>query len=569
MMHFANSCAVSRCFRAAIVLAGVLALTNAPSILGQTNLTPTVVLNESALAAPSTNLTPCTCIDEVIQRVKELPIQPNELHLLKMKLKRARSLIAVCDVITACKKMVKFDRQTEALVSIGALDQAVADSLAVCARTIDLCGHCYPCIDNQPPVALAKSLVLSADSLCQADPDVSEFDNGSYDPDGIIASRSVTPTGPYSIGETLLTYTVVDNCGASNSVSTSVVVKDTAGPSVSNFSPVFPVFVTPGESSGTAIFPDPVISNRCSGVASWSFSPPSGSVFPLGVTPAALIVVDSLGNTNQIVFYVVVLPNSGSGSVSNLPPFALAQAVTNAADAHCQAVVTPDQVDNHSFSLNGIIVGRFVDPAGPFPAGSVTLVTLTVVDNWGVSNSAATTVTVLDRTPPSILTPPMDIEVTTPPDQTTAIVNYPTLSVTDNCSSVGVTCTPPSGSAFPVGTTNVTCQVFDGAGNTNSTAFQVTVTGYVCNTIPGLIQRVQAIPLTLYFNAGRQSSMLSMLERAQLSVTLGRLSSAKYLLAGFIIDCSVSRDVGILDVKTATKLINCATNIKSHLFDPP
>lgn len=563
MNNFIKSCAISRCVRAAIAVAITAAMASP-------GLTAPVVSTALASAAASTNLTACTCLREVILRVSDLPIKPvphkpllDQRTPLLNTLAQAGRQIALCNTNKAGGRMVQFVNQIQGLVRKGSLDQATANSLAVCAKTIGLCG--VEC----PPVALAKRLVVTADSQCQADPPAAQFDNGSFDPDGIIVSRFVTPPGPYPLGETLVTYTVVDNRGAFSSVSTSVLVKDTTGPSV-NFPPYVLVFVPPGQSSGAAIFPEPEVSDSCSGVASVSFAPPSGALFPLGVTPAALIVVDGMGNTNQISFNVVVLPNAGGGG-SNLPPVAIAHAVTNAADANCEAVVTADQVDNHSFDPDGTIVNRIVEPAGPFPVGSVTPVTLTVVDNQGAASSVATTVTVLNRTPPAFLTPLLDITVTPAPGQKSVVVNYPTLSVTDTCSavsSVGVSYTPPSGTVFGFGTNTATCTVFDGAGNTNTTTFRVIVKAFdvsVCATIPGLIQQVQAIPLTAHFNSGRQSSMVQKLDQAQLDVTLNKLTSATALLDGFISSCSIYQNLGVLDFATASELISCATNIQTHL----
>ena len=56
-----------------------------------------------------------------------------------------------------------------------------------------------------------------------------------------------------------------------------------------------------------------------------------------------------------------------------------------------------------------------------------------------------------------------------------AVATFAT-SATDNCGSVGtITCTPPSGSTFPLGTRLDTCTVNDGRGNTASCSFNVTV----------------------------------------------------------------------------------------------
>jgi hypothetical protein len=56
-------------------------------------------------------------------------------------------------------------------------------------------------------------------------------------------------------------------------------------------------------------------------------------------------------------------------------------------------------------------------------------------------------------------------------------VVYPAPVATDlaSSSSPTVTCSPGPGSAFPVGTTLVTCSATDAAGNTASTSFNVSV----------------------------------------------------------------------------------------------
>jgi len=465
-----------------MAVAMVLAMIVVPAVSGQPS--QTVQSTQSATRDfisldPATNLPACSCINDVIQHVNALPLKRTQHNGLLWTLTHAGYRISRCQVVIAGQRLKQFVTQTQRLVKIGSLNQATADALAVCARSIRLCGlDCTGSTSNSPPVALARPVVVSADASCQASPPASQFDNGSYDPTGVIVSRTVTPPGPYPIGETVVSYTVVNNHGIASSVSTTVLVQDTAGPRVSNFASYFFVFVPPGQSGGTAIFPTPTVSATCGGVAAVSFAPPSGSFFPLGVTPVELILVDGFGATNQITFNVVVLPNSGGGSGgggSNLQPVAIASAVTNAAADDCQAVVTADQVDNHSFSPNGIIVSRIIQPTGPFPIGT-TPVTLTVGDNHGLSNSTLTTVTVLDRTPPTLLVPPADIAVSLAAGQQVVAVHYPALSVTDRCSTVaGVSFTPPSGTAFRLGTNAVVGRVFNTAGNTNTVTFRVIV----------------------------------------------------------------------------------------------
>ena len=230
--------------------------------------------------------------------------------------------------------------------------------------------------------------------------------------------------------------------------------------------------------------------------------------------------------------------------------------------------MTVAQVDNHSFSPNpgGSIVSESITPAGPFPFGSTTPVTLTVVDNLGQSNSTVTTVTVLHLPPPTILSPPVDIAAMPPLGQKSVVVNYPTLSVTDVCSSagIGVSYQPPSGAVFGLGTNTVICQVYNDGG-TNTTTFQVKVTAFDPNAcdLPGLIQEVNAIPLLGSFNAGRQRTMVLKLEQAQLEIGQRYYTSAHYVLNSFVLICRTYQQVHILNALTTGPLIGCATNIQA------
>ena len=58
-----------------------------------------------------------------------------------------------------------------------------------------------------------------------------------------------------------------------------------------------------------------------------------------------------------------------------------------------------------------------------------------------------------------------------------AVVNYPLPTATDARSTPTVSCAPPSGSSFPVGTTTVTCVATDGVGLTATTTFKINVIG--------------------------------------------------------------------------------------------
>src|SRR5262249_4816621 len=106
-----------------------------------------------------------------------------------------------------------------------------------------------------------------------------------------------------------------------------------------------------------------------------------------------------------------------------------------------------------------------------FPLGTTT-VTCTATDTSANTSTATFHVVVHDTTPPTI-TVPADItaEATSAAG---AAVGY-TVTFTDTVGVTSSSCTPASGSTFPLGTTTVNCTASDAATNSSSASFHVTV----------------------------------------------------------------------------------------------
>jgi hypothetical protein len=85
------------------------------------------------------------------------------------------------------------------------------------------------------------------------------------------------------------------------------------------------------------------------------------------------------------------------------------------------------------------------------------------------------TIAAPDTTPPTVHVPG-PVTVDAPADASGAVVTY-TVSASDSGANPdpAVTCAPPSGSTFPIGTTTVNCSATDAAGNPGSNSFTVTV----------------------------------------------------------------------------------------------
>ena len=87
-------------------------------------------------------------------------------------------------------------------------------------------------IHNQPPVAVCQNVTVSADANCLGTTTASAVGGGSYDPDGDPITLSISPAGPYPLGDTSVTITVTDDGDLTDSCTATVTVADTTPPAI-------------------------------------------------------------------------------------------------------------------------------------------------------------------------------------------------------------------------------------------------------------------------------------------------------------------------------------------------
>lgn len=156
------------------------------------------------------------------------------------------------------------------------------------------------------------------------------------------------------------------------------------------------------------------------------------------------------------------------------------------------------------------------------------------------------------------ITPPADI-TTDATGPSGATVTYPAPVVTDagNPSPPAATCTPASGSVFPIGTTTVDCSASDpdAAPPTVSTSFTVTVEGAAAQ-LADLYQAVRHV--------GTGHFLAATVAVAQEQLSGGHPRLACLALTGFIIEVKV-QSAWFISAGTAAQLITDAKRIQAVL----
>ena len=271
------------------------------------------------------------------------------------------------------------------------------------------------------------------------------------------ASGSTFPKGTSTVN-----CTVTDHSGNSAACSFRVLVIDNQAPVFGSCANIV-TSAASGQCSAAVSYTRSA-TDSCDGARTVTCNPASGSTFQKGVTTVNCTASDTSGNTGQCSFTVTV--NDTQAPTINCPGNITAGNDPN----RCSAVVpfNVTAADNC-----GAVTPVCAPPSGSsFPKGSST-VTFSASDAAGNSSSCSFTVTIRDIQPPAIVCPASVTAVFSVAGSSTGTVNYPMPAASDNCAILSVACTPPSGSAFPLGTTTVTCIATDTSANTVTCSFVV------------------------------------------------------------------------------------------------
>jgi autotransporter-associated beta strand protein len=275
---------------------------------------------------------------------------------------------------------------------------------------------------------------------------------------------ALTP-GPVD-GTITRTYTIIDDCGQTNTCVQTITVQDTTAPSLSLAAPAG----ASADSGCQALVPSVTytVSDNCDASPVVVQSPTAGTSVGLGSQTITVIATDAGGNaTTQTTSFVV----------SDTTAPAIIACITNrmiSVDGSCQ-VALPDLTAEVTASDNcgGSLNTTQNPPAGTFVGLGPTTVTVAVDDGRGNTNSCTAIVTAIDSTPP-LITCPLAVIVNINSGQCVAtgvVLEAP--ATNDNCSVATVVNNAPL--SYPVGTNHVVWTATDVGGNSASCTQMVIV----------------------------------------------------------------------------------------------
>jgi hypothetical protein len=355
-------------------------------------------------------------------------------------------------------------------------DVTVEDSLA-------------PVLVITPPSGWTLNPVVEATGADGVSVDFSQWVFSATDVNGVDPSPAVscivssdpnTPTVPLGASYTLalgVNTLACNSTDASGNISEPAIitidVRDTTPPVLTIPAPYLIVSAEAMNASGATVaydvenftIEDLVDGSIAASPTTVSCAPASGSTFMLGSTTVSCSASDSRGNSSDsslTTFQVSVADTTPPNLV--LPAPIVVEAASAAGATVGYVATATDQVDA------SVSVGC-APPPGEFPIG-VTIVSCSAIDDAGNSSAGSFSVTVQDTTAPVINLP---VDITLEADGPGgSLVSY-VATATDLGQPLAVSCTPASGSVFPIGATVVSCGAADPQGNLVTGSFSVTV----------------------------------------------------------------------------------------------
>ncbi|GMU08940.1 HYR domain-containing protein [Corallococcus caeni] len=269
----------------------------------------------------------------------------------------------------------------------------------------------------------------------------------------------------FDVGRTRVEVSASDAASNTASCSFFVVVSLPPPPSITCPADVVAEAV---DAQGAAVaYPPATATGRGPLAMGYSWQP--GQDFPLGTTSVTATVTDGLGRASTCAFSVTVRDTLAPALTCP------SDVVAEAQDASGASVAFPAPVATDAVTAAPRVTSSRTS-GSLFPLGA-TEVSVTATDEAGNAESCAFTLTIQDTTPPTLECPPPVQKADAPLEG--LAVDYPEATALDAVSQSTLHYSHGTGTVFPVGTTQVTVQATDAAGNSATCTFPVSVSARV------------------------------------------------------------------------------------------
>jgi len=364
---------------------------------------------------------------------------------------------------------------------------------ASCSFTLEVVDNMAPAITCPDDTEISLPTGTTSAQIGNTNPSISDncgIDEVNYTLSGATSGSGLNNVDEvdFLLGNTIVTYTVTDFSGNSNTCSFAVNVIQEMNEDliscpinqISSTSPdlcsfmvenIAPTLLVPGDGIESITF-------LVTGATQASGTDDaSGTNFNLGVSTVTYTANSANQDHQTVCAFTVTILDQEAPTWTGCP-------VNISVDANGEDCLTPVIWDE---PVAGDNCGQFtiekeMEPGSLFPAGTTTF-NYTATDEAGNSSVCEINITVTDSTPPISEDCPEDVTITTDADNCGAIYNFNPPPFSDICSPVVVNSSHSSGELFPLGATTVTFTATDEAQNSSTCSFTITVIDQIPPTL--------------------------------------------------------------------------------------
>jgi hypothetical protein len=328
-------------------------------------------------------------------------------------------------------------------------------------------GKAAPVVIKCPPDVQVTALPGKCDIPVNYNVPTASVDCGDAQ---VVLVSGLATESRFPIGESVVTYEARSTAGNIAQCSFKVRVMDQDKPTVQCPADIRKQ-ADPQKNSAVVNYADATFTDNCPGVNLQRIAGgASGSAFPIGANTVTFQATDAGGQTAVCSFLVTVDKSPELG-------LKCSKDIVMPADPNdCSAVVAFRKATLTGDFPDAAVAQVEGNPSGSrFAVGSETI-RFSAAESGGRTAECSFKVRVEDMEPPTVNCP-HDVNLNAPYGSNGMTFHYEPAGFSDNCpgSTIARVSGPASGDKFPLGTTSITYQVRDAAGNTAQCSFAVTV----------------------------------------------------------------------------------------------